>query len=134
MMRPTRRHAMALLGMALLGHAGTSAAAELGYPSRDTLEAAIYRGGIVFNHYCVLCHGVKADGSGRAAKLYMPRPANLVMSDKNDEYKELIIRQGGKVLGRSEFMPSWSKELTDEQVKDVVAYLHSIRAPATAAK
>jgi mono/diheme cytochrome c family protein len=99
------------------------------YPKKESLEASTYRGSIVFHHYCELCHGVKADGNGRAAKLYNPRPANLVMSDKNDAYKNLIIRRGGKMLGRSEFMPAWESELTDEQIADVIAFLRSIRAP-----
>lgn len=97
------------------------------YPHKDTPEAAIYRGSIVFNNYCILCHGVKADGKGRAAKLYDPKPANLVMSDKNDDYKELIIRRGGAALARSQFMPPWGEELTDEQISDLVAYLRSIQ-------
>lgn len=101
------------------------------YPKKDSPEASAYRGSIVFNHYCALCHGAKADGNGRAAKLYNPRPANLVMSDKNDAYKNLIIRRGGKMLGRSEFMPAWDNELTDEQIADVIAFLRSIRAPGT---
>jgi mono/diheme cytochrome c family protein len=102
---------------------------DVDFPAKDTPAAAIYRGAIVFNHYCALCHGIKADGTGRAAKLYNPKPANLVLSDKNDQYKELIIRQGGKALGRSEFMPPWGKELTDEQISDAVAFLRSIRSP-----
>jgi mono/diheme cytochrome c family protein len=109
-------------------------AAPPGYPDKSTAEASIYRGSIVFHHYCQLCHGVKADGNGRAAKLYNPRPANLVMSDKNNAYKNLIIRQGGKTLGRSEFMPPWGNELTDEQITDVVAFLGSIRAPGVEVK
>ena len=96
------------------------------FPHVDTLEASIFRGNIVFKNYCILCHGVKADGMGRAAKLYTPKPANLLLSDKNDAYKEMIIRQGGAALGRSEFMPPWDKELTKEQITDVVAYLRSI--------
>jgi mono/diheme cytochrome c family protein len=96
------------------------------FPHVDTPEASIFRGNIVFKNYCILCHGAKADGTGRAAKLYTPKPANLLLSDKNDAYKEMIIRQGGGAIGRSEFMPPWGKELTDEQIKDVVAYLRSI--------
>jgi mono/diheme cytochrome c family protein len=100
-----------------------------GYPQKDSAEASIYRGSIVFHHYCALCHGAKADGNGRAAKLYTPRPANLVMSDKNDAYKNLIIRRGGKAIGRSESMPPWENELTEEQIGDVVAFLRSIHSP-----
>lgn len=97
------------------------------FPNKSSLDARIHRGGIVFQHYCILCHGAKADGNGRAAKIYNPRPANLLTSDKNDQYKELIIRRGGAALGRSEFMPPWGDELTDEQIKDVLGFLASIQ-------
>jgi mono/diheme cytochrome c family protein len=97
------------------------------FPDKDTVEAAIYRGSIVYENYCVLCHGIMADGRGRAAKLYNPKPANLVMSTKNDEYKELIIRRGGGALKRSPYMPPWNDELTDEQISDVIAFLRSIQ-------
>lgn len=110
----------------LLASAADPAPRKGVFPHVDTLEASVFRGDIVFKNYCVLCHGAKADGAGRAAKLYTPRPANLVMSDKNDQYKEMIIRQGGAALGRSQFMPPWSAELTNEQIADVVAFLRSI--------
>ena len=93
---------------------------------KDSVDAATFRGGLVFANYCVTCHGINADGNGRAARLYNPRPANLRMSDKNDAYFGLIIRKGGAMLGRSEFMPSWEAELTNEQIGDLVAYLRSI--------
>ncbi len=121
-----------VLSLMLAGGAAGASKTPLpgGLPDKNSPEASIYRGGIVFGHYCVLCHGPKADGAGRAAKLYNPKPANLVMSDKNDQYKELIIRQGGKTIGRSEFMPPWGQELSDEQITDVVAYLRSVRSPS----
>ena len=129
------RRMLAALALAVLaplavhGQTPAQTPAEIAnLPNKDSHEAAIYRGGIVFTHYCVLCHGAKADGTGRAAKLYTPRPANLLASDKNAMYKELIIRQGGKALGRSEFMPPWGNELTDEQISDTVAYLESLHS------
>jgi mono/diheme cytochrome c family protein len=93
---------------------------------REGIDAAVFRGGVVFANYCVTCHGINADGNGRAARLYDPRPANLRASDKNDGYMLLIIRNGGQALARSQFMPPWGGELTDEQMHDVVAYLRSI--------
>jgi mono/diheme cytochrome c family protein len=95
---------------------------------KDSVDAATFRGGLVFANYCVTCHGINADGNGRAARLYNPKPANLRMSDKNDAYFGLIVRKGGAALGRSEFMPSWEAELTNEQISDLVAYLRSINA------
>jgi mono/diheme cytochrome c family protein len=112
---------------------GACLAAEEFQP-KDSPEASVYRGNIVFMHYCQLCHGPQADGSGRAAKIYSPKPANLVMSDKNDAYWGMIIRRGGEALARSKFMPPWGEELTDEQIRDVVAYLHSINKNPDRAK
>ncbi len=120
---------------ALIFFAGYSAAAapskgaDAGsdFPNQASPEARVYRGDIVYKNYCVLCHGVKADGQGRAARIYTPKPANLVLSDKNAEYKELIIRKGGAALARSEFMPPWNDELTNEQISDVVAFLESLK-------
>jgi mono/diheme cytochrome c family protein len=94
--------------------------------ARDGPDAQVFRGSLVFFNYCVTCHGPNADGNGRAAKLYNPRPANLRASDKNLAYMRLIVRGGGKSMGRSEFMPPWGEELTDEQIDDVASYLQSI--------
>jgi mono/diheme cytochrome c family protein len=94
---------------------------------RDTGESAVVRGSIAFRTYCVLCHGTEGKGNGRAAKMYTPRPADLTVSPFNDQYKELIIRGGGPAVGRSPFMPPWGDELTDEQIRDVVAFLRELR-------
>ena len=58
---------------------------------RDSRDAAVFRGGLVYGNYCVTCHGINADGNGRAARLHNPRPANLRASDKNDAYIKLIV-------------------------------------------
>ena len=93
---------------------------------RDSKDAAVFRGGLVYANYCVTCHGINADGNGRAARLHNPRPANLRASDKNDAYIGLIVRKGGESLGRSGGMPPWGEELTDEQIGDVVAFVRSV--------
>lgn len=95
---------------------------------RDSKDAAVFRGGLVYANYCVTCHGINADGNGRAARLHKPRPANLRASDKNDSYIGLIVRRGGEPLGRSAGMPPWAEELTDEQIGDVVAFVRSVNA------
>lgn len=100
---------------------------------KNSFDASVVRGEIVFRNYCTLCHGDTAEGNGRAARLYTPRPANLRKSIVPDLYKETIIRIGGAAYGRSAAMPSWQDELTEEQIHDVVNYLRTI-APADAAK
>ena len=90
--------------------------------SRDQVS----RGEVVFKTNCILCHGIKADGKGRASGFFNPPPANLTLSDKNDEYKKMIITLGGKAMGRSEVMPVWGEQLSDQQIDDVVAYLRTV--------
>lgn len=119
---------LAHAAQAQISHACAQVLASTSKPllARDGPDAANFRGSLVFFNYCVTCHGPNADGNGRAARLYNPRPANLRESDKNAAYMKLIVTRGGKALARSEFMPPWGEELTEEQIGDVVAYLQSI--------
>ena len=116
-----QRCGYALLAL-LTAAAACASAADTG-PPRSVDYYKDVRGAIVFKTYCVLCHGTKADGNGRAAGNYDPRPADLTRSTAPDEYKELIIRRGGAAIGRSQYMPPWGQELTDEQIRDVIYYL-----------
>ena len=86
----------------------------------------IRRGEAVFKANCILCHGVKGDGKGRASVLYNPPPADLTRSDKNDDYKAMIIRLGGKAMGRSEVMPVWGEQLSNQEINDIVIYLRTL--------
>lgn len=124
-----RRYAPALLLLALVLPGATLRASDEAAPPmpRDTGDAAVIRGGIVFRTYCVLCHGSNGHGDGRASKMYTPRPANLTVSPFNDKYKEMIIRGGGVSVGRSPYMPPWGEELTEEQIHDLVAFLRELR-------
>ena len=40
----------------------------------------------------------------------------------------LWLRRVSEAMGRSQFMPPWGAELTDEQTGDLVTYLRSINA------
>jgi mono/diheme cytochrome c family protein len=121
---------LALQAQAQLSDAYAQVMASTSKPllARDGPDAAHFRGSLVFVNYCVTCHGPNADGKGRAAKLYDPKPANLRESDKNTAYMKLIVSRGGKAVARSEYMPPWGEELTEEQISDVVAYLQSINS------
>lgn len=90
------------------------------------ITSSTKRGEVVFKTNCILCHGILADGKGRAAKLYKPPPANLTKSDKNDDYKTMIITYGGQAMGRSEFMPPWGDQLSKQEIDDVVSYLRTV--------
>lgn len=92
-----------------------------------SISDPVSRGKAIFNQYCTLCHGVRGDGKGRASKVHNPPPANLTESDKNDDYKRLIITFGGEYMGRNPAMPVWGSELSDQSIIDVIQYTNSIR-------
>jgi cytochrome c oxidase cbb3-type subunit 3 len=86
------------------------------------------RGQAVFNANCILCHGIRGDGKGRASVLYNPPPSDLTRSNKNRDYKKMIITFGGTALGRSQVMPKWGEQLSEQQIQDVVDYLDTLKA------
>ena len=94
---------------------------------KDTQEASDIRGRLVFQNYCILCHGAEGKGDGRAAKLHTPRPANLTVSVAPRDYIAQVVRKGGEAMNRGKGMPPWGEQLTDEQINDTLNYLHSIR-------
>lgn len=90
---------------------------------------SVARGEVVYKTNCVLCHGVKANGKGRASVLYTPKPSDLTRSDKNTQYKTMIVTEGGEYIGRSPIMPPWGLQLTEREIKDVVNYIDTLLVP-----
>lgn len=86
----------------------------------------VRRGEVVYKANCILCHGIRADGKGRAASLLHPAPADLTHSDKSAQYKSTIIRLGSRAMGRSSGMPPWEERLTPTEVQDLVNYLQTV--------
>ena len=92
----------------------------------SVLNDQVERGRVVFLTNCILCHGVKGNGKGRASVLYNPPPANLIKSDKNESYMRSIITMGGKAMGRSEVMPIWGEQISAEEIDDVIQFLRKV--------
>jgi len=92
----------------------------------SVVRSPVARGEAAFKANCILCHGVRGDGKGRASVLYNPPPTDLTRSDKNDMYKEMIITLGGKAMGRSDAMPVWGEQISEQEIKDLVAYLRTL--------
>jgi mono/diheme cytochrome c family protein len=105
-----------------------AAAAAQNTTAKKPPPASAQKGAQVFKKYCTTCHGAKADGTGPAARLYNPPPANLMLSTRPDEYQEAIIYRGGGAVGRSASMPPWGQELSQQQIRDVVRYLGTVKA------
>ena len=106
-------------GVTVLGLWGAGLASVEAPSDQEILE----RGRIIYEQRCLDCHGSEGRGDGRKALSLSPRPGNLISaatSAKSDEDLLKIIANG-----RTE-MPAWKNELSDEQQRDVLAYIRSL--------
>jgi mono/diheme cytochrome c family protein len=90
-------------------------------------QVDIDHGKAVFFNRCAICHGMNADGHSNLAKIMRPPPANLRASKLDEQERARIIRSGGAAVGRSANMPEWQIELTEEELRDVLAFVGTLR-------
>ena len=83
------------------------------------------KGQAVYRQFCLRCHGEALDGKGpEAISLRLP-PANFHAAHsriKSESELRLTIRRGRDLTA----MHGWEGNLTDAQVRDVVAYIRSV--------
>lgn len=89
----------------------------------------------VYDTYCIGCHGKDGRGTGEAAPFLNPKPRNFVEEDfkyfhfgeagplPSDDSLKITVRNG--LPGSS--MPAFAL-LADQEIKDVTAYIKSLRA------
>jgi mono/diheme cytochrome c family protein len=109
--------ALAALALALLtaGLAG-------GAPS---LRGNPDEGRLIFEDRCASCHGRQGRGDGPQAPYLSPRPASLISagtSVKSDAELLAVIAEGKARTA----MPAWKDLLTEEQRRDVLAYIRTL--------
>jgi len=100
------------------------AAAALPLHAQDAAD--VEHGRQVFAGRCVVCHGGNADGRGQLAKMLDPKPANLRESRLDATARTAIIRGGGAAVGRSAAMPRWEAELSEDELRGVIAYVGTL--------
>ena len=83
--------------------------------------------------YCAPCHGSRGGGDGPLAQMLVPRPARhndaAFMNTHSDEYLIRLLNKGGPALGKSPLMGAWGKNLSEQQIRDLVAFLRTLAAP-----
>jgi mono/diheme cytochrome c family protein len=92
-------------------------------------------GRLIFEDRCASCHGLQGRGDGPRAPYLSPRPASLISagtSVKSDAELLAVITDGKARTA----MPPWKDLLTEEQRRDVLAYIRTLvrfhNAPAPA--
>ncbi|MDH3977843.1 MAG: c-type cytochrome [Gammaproteobacteria bacterium] len=88
-------------------------------------------GQVVHLEYCAQCHG--HDGKAEVIVMHMdemPRDQTdaTYMSTLNDQFLYLAICGGGEAIGKSLVMPAWGDTLTDQEIRDLVAWIRTFAA------
>ena len=83
------------------------------------------QGKMIFEDRCAVCHGTQGRGDGPEAPFLSPRPASLISagtSVKTDGELLAVIANGKPRTS----MPAWKDLLTEEQRRDVLAYIRTL--------
>ncbi len=76
---------------------------------------------------CASCHGDTGAGDGPAGSALEPKPAALNnLGTKGDDYLNWRIHEGGAMEPFNSSMPAFKGVLSDEQVWQVIAYIHTL--------
>jgi len=85
-------------------------------------KVSIQKGKEIYEKKCALCHGIKGDGKGTASAGLNPKPTNFKdshgekMTD-GEHFWKIMTGKGG--------MPSFAKDLTEEERWYVVNYINN---------
>ena len=92
--------------------------------------APVTRGQAVYEAHCAVCHGRTGKGDGPGARVIRQPIQDFsdptAMGKVSDQFLSEIIKKGGSQFGRSNAMPSWDMQLSDEEIRAVVGYIRSL--------
>jgi cytochrome c oxidase cbb3-type subunit III len=102
----------------LVGASAVSMAQRRDYPSRPPADlAAVERGKALYGVNCQFCHGADTRGGDSGPSLLR---SGIVLDDQKGELMAPVVRAGRPG------MPKFT--LTDDQISDVAAFVHTFRA------
>ena len=81
-----------------------------------------------YQNICASCHGETGKGDGIASAALDPKPRDLsdaaYVSTLSNEHLYKVIAEGGPAVGLSPMMAAWAGVLSEQQIWDVIAYIH----------
>ena len=114
---PLARTALIVAALAVAGAAGPP-------PVHPAATGDSNNGKARYEQYCVVCHGPRGLGDGPMAKATSPPATRLTtpeVRNKTDQDLVAVIADG-----KGGIMPAWRGILTDQELRDVVAYVRSL--------
>jgi len=115
--------------------AGVEQATTAAMPAQPVADGSSFRGdpakgAPIYAQLCSTCHGPTGAGDGPAAAALNPKPAAhndpVFMATLTDEVIFNAIKNGGASVGKSPLMPPWGATLSDEQIRDVLAFVRTL--------
>lgn len=108
--------------------AGVAADAANGCAPAGELRGDATRGRALHLEHCAGCHG--ADGRAEVIVLHMDTPPKdqsdaAYMRTLPDSFLYLAICKGGLAVGRNFVMPAWGEQLSDQDIRDLVAWIRT---------
>jgi mono/diheme cytochrome c family protein len=88
----------------------------------SAVAAAQNSGADIYKAKCLVCHGASGDGKTPAGQAMKAASfSSPEVTKQSDADLSAVIRKGkGK-------MPAWKGALSDDQIKDVLAYIHTLQ-------
>lgn len=84
----------------------------------------------LYRAYCTQCHGISGHGNGVNAAELSVQPRNHTdrseMAARTDDELFKAIKEGGQAVNKSVLMPNWDGNLSDGDIRDIVAYLRRL--------
>ena len=102
-------------------------------PPAATAAADPARGAAQYQMLCASCHGARGAGDGPAGQALTPRPARhddgSYMNALSNQHLFRVIKEGGAAVGKSPMMAPWGGALSDDQIRDLVAFIRTLATP-----
>jgi mono/diheme cytochrome c family protein len=86
----------------------------------------------IYNGACWVCHGANGDGKGPAGVNLKPPPRDFTSPDfkiagREEEVFRAIYLGPAQAFHGSPSMPDWGSRLSEQQIRDVMAYLETFQ-------
>lgn len=90
-------------------------------------------GKVKYQQFCASCHGKEGKGDGLAAAALTPKPRDHTNAEYMNKLKDedifRITKLGGPAVKLSPHMPPWGGALSDQDIRNIVAYIRTLARP-----
>jgi mono/diheme cytochrome c family protein len=120
-----------VLGLVAVGVAlAIVLASQRVFRREEAARSAAAAGRALYVRHCAVCHGPAGKGDGPGATVVAQRIRDFsnpdAMRGLDDPFLFAIIQKGGSQFGRSNAMPAWGMQLSDDQIRSLVQYIRSL--------